>query len=347
MLKLVKESEKELLNYAQKGMGYRAKRTVKMLLGKRVTPMDKINWPTGLLAKGLADYYNTHNYSEEAENILNALKNYYNIWISDNHKIYYLDDTLSGMALIDLHQITGEEKYKQAADIMAQYLLRHKTDKVGNLPYRPGQENNYVFVDGIGMICPFLCKYGYTYGDRNVIDLALTQIQNYFAYGMDENTGLPYHGYHYESRTKYGIIGWGRAVGWLMVGIAESLYYLDKLKVDCEPIWQDYNQLLSRVVKYQLKDGLFCWQLEALDGPQDTSATSMILYAIAKTSYEEYEELIIKGCKALMNSTKEGKVYDCLAECQGFSMYPQAYGAYPWSLGPTLSLFTLVEEKGV
>lgn len=42
---------------------------------------------------------------------------------------------------------------------------------------------------------------------------------------------------------------------------------------------------------------------------------------------------------------KEGKLDNALAECQGFSLYPQVYGAYPWSLGPALSLFAVTSEE--
>ena len=312
--------------------------------------MDKINWPTGLLAKSLADYYMENKNSEEARLILNALKKYYDRWISKGHKLYYLDDVYSGMALIDLHQITGEEKYKQAAEKMVQYLFHHETDGSGSLPYRPAQKNGYIFADAIGMVCPFLCKYGYTYGDMNAVNLAVTQLQNFIQFGMDEKTGLPYHGYQYETGLKYGIIGWGRAVGWLMIGMAESLAYMEETRPSYEVIKQAYRRLVDKVEAYQLEGGLYSWQLGAKEGPIDTSATGMILYAIARSLDTKiligiHKSRMIRGRDALWGCVKDGKIYGCLAECQGFCMYPQVYGAYPWSLGPALSLFVLTKEK--
>lgn len=44
--------------------------------------------------------------------------------------------------------------------------------------------------------------------------------------GMDELSGFPYHGFNSDTGMKYGIIGWGRAVGWLTSGMSESLAYL-------------------------------------------------------------------------------------------------------------------------
>ncbi len=349
MLEMVKEAERELLNYPQRSLGYRLKRRMKIIMGNKQEPLDKINWPNGLLAKSLVDYYMQNKNSEEAAIITKCLKKYYDRWIKGGCKIYYLDDIYSGMALIDLHQITGEDKYKKAAETMAQYIFHHEMDAEGSLPYRPEQENKYIFADGIGMVCPFLCKYGSIYGDMNAINLAIVQIQNFIERGMDAKTGLPYHGYQLESGMKYGIIGWGRAVGWLMIGMAESLAYLDESMPGYDMIKQSYRRIVDKVEAYQLENGLYSWQLVAKEGPVDTSATAMILYAIARTLETKvligiHKSRMQRGREALKGMIKEGKLYDALAECQGFSMYPQIYGAYPWSLGPALSLFAMEDE---
>ena len=55
MLTMVKEAESELLNYPKRNAGFYLKRTVKLLTGRGAAPIDKINWPNGLLAKSIAD----------------------------------------------------------------------------------------------------------------------------------------------------------------------------------------------------------------------------------------------------------------------------------------------------
>lgn len=349
MLEMIKEAEEELLHYPKRSAGYLLKRGIKKILGQKVEPLDKINWPNGLLAKALMDYYMQNKNSEEAREIMECLKEYYDRWIRSGHKLYYVDDIFSGITLIDLHQITGEEKYQKAAENMLQYLFHHDRDEAGSFPYRPAQGNGYVFADMIGMVCPFLCKYGRVYGDAAALNLAITQMKNFAAYGMDEKTGLPYHGYQYESGVKYGIIGWGRAVGWLMIGMSESLKYIEETRPSYEMIKQTYRRLVDKVEAYQLEGGLYSWQLGAKEGPVDTSGTAMILYSIADALENKiligiHKSRMVRGQDALWNSVKEGKVPGCLAECQGFCMYPQVYGAYPWSLGPAISLF--VTAKG-
>lgn len=350
MLEMVKNAEMDLLNYPKRRMGDYLKRTAKMVMGKPVEPIDRINWPNGMLAKGLADYYQENKNSDEARIIIECLKKYYDRWIRSGHKLFYVDDIVSGMALIDLHQITGDEKYKKAAENMMEFLEHHDRDEAGSFLYRPKQENGYIFVDMVGMVCPFLSKYGSTYGDGNAVNLAVTQIQNFIEYGMDQKTGLPYHGYQYESGVKYGIIGWGRAVGWLMLGMSGTLAYLNERYSGYEVIKQTYRRLVDKVEAYQLEGGLYSWQLEAKDGPVDTSATGMILFSIAQSLENKvligiHKSRMVRGRDALLGSVKDGKIYGALAECHGFSMYPQVYGAYPWSLGPALSLLAMIGEE--
>ena len=130
-----------------------------------------------------------------------------------------------------------------------------------------------------------------------------------------------------------------------------------------------YKAMLTpteNVCKYLREDGYFSWQLSAIEGPKDTSATAMIGYAIkkgilvlengqkelfcAEKEEQDKKESIQLFCSdgqdnesakiineiksALVNSARNGKIYDCSGECEGFSQYPQVYGAYPWSLGP-------------
>lgn len=350
MLELVKEAEYELLHYPKGKIKHFVKRVLSTFLTGRVEFKDRINWPTGLLAKGLMDYYMKNKNSEEARIIIGHLKKYYDRWIRQGCKISCLDDAFSGMALIDLHQVTGEEKYKAAAQKILNFLYQHETDRTGSLFYRPRQNNGYIFADGIGMVCPFLCKYGRTYGEIGAINLAVTQMVNFLEYGMDPKTGLPYHGYVYEDGIKYGIIGWGRAVGWLMVGMAESLAYLDESNNGYDIIKQGYRRMVDKVEAYQLENGLYCWQLETKEGPTDTSATGMILYAIAlsletKILIGIHKSRMLRGREALLKAVEKGKVPGALAECKGFSEYPQIYGSYPWSVGPALSLFSLTQEE--
>lgn len=347
---MVFEALYELQHYPKRKAGWYLKRVIKLLIGRNAEPLDKINWPTGLLANALIAYYKNNLNTEESLVIMRALKSYFDKWVNGKRRLYYMDDILCGMALIELQQITGEERYKQALEDMVKYLYNHETDAEGSLPYRPMQKNGHIYADGIGMICPFLCKYGSTYDDPNATNLAIKQIQNFVKHGIDDRSGLPYHGYEYTSGVKYGIIGWGRAVGWLMMGMVDSLVYIEKETAAYDTIKQAFRHIVDKVEAYQLEGGMYAWQLSAREGPADTSATAMILYAIAQGLEHGiligiHRSRMLRGREALMGAAKDGKLDNCLAECGGFGIYPQQYGAYPWSLGPALSMFVITSAS--
>ena len=69
--------------------------------------------------------------------------------------------------------------------------------------------------------------------------------------GMDERSGFPYHGFNSDTGMKYGIIGWGRAVGWLTSGMSESLAYLPEKTPQFSFIREHFKGLAEETVKYQ------------------------------------------------------------------------------------------------
>ena len=108
--------------------------------------------------------------------------------------------------------------------------------------------------------------------------------------------------------------------------------------------WRIKQRLISLPV-----DGI-PGQLPAKEGPVDTSATAMILYAISRSLNTKvligiHKSRMLRGLEALQSIVTDGEVPNALAECQGFGMYPQVYGGYPWSLGPALSLFVMNEDQ--
>ena len=231
------------------------------------------------------------------------------------------------------------------------------------------------------------------------MELGLQQMRNMMAFGMDAKTGLPYHGFRYADGIKHGIIGWGRAVGWLFIGMGRSLACLGSMKkkreeskagelkegqefCECcrrayEELERAFWQLFRAIEPYQKKNGSFGWQLEALEGPEDSSATAMIAYGTvlvlrgqqgmgkaesAKEGQNQIEEVETAGkcpdqmreaarklaeraAEYLVSCERGGKIYNCSAECMGFSEYPQQYSAYPWSLGPGLGVLRWYGEE--
>ena len=276
----------------------------KCLLGKQIAPEDRIFWPTGIIADAL--WRSRNDAAPTLQNKIDeSLYAYFERWVKKGSPVFYLDDLLSGETFLGIYEEYIDNKlsngiinkkneavYKNAIDKLAEYVLTYPTDEIGSLPYRPSQGTGHIYVDSIGLACPFLYEYGRFNKKSEYMELAIKQIANFLAYGIDVATGLPYHGFDVATGT----------------------------------------------------NGYFSWQLQALEGPADTSATAMICLSLSEgikrqfLKGKNYGKILDLGIRAIRKSIKNGRVYDCSGECEGFSQYPQRYGDYPWALAPTLQI---------
>lgn len=325
-----------------------------------VAPHDMICWPKGCLALGLVKCGQTE-----------AVWEHFMKWIKIKSPVYTVDDMLMGQAFLDMPEAWKNREelgryvdlyhYEQSLHKMMGFLYAHEKDENGCLPYRPLHKTYHNYADAIGMICPFACGYAVKYQDTEAAKLANKQIRNFFQYGIDENTGLPYHIYKYLGEDKseqLGLIGWGRGFGWIAYGLAKSLEYLEKDKLHFSKIYEEMLEELKMLVRlanrFVNEEGLFSASLTDKDAPIDTSASAMILHAYQymvglyaendemdeddKTFYLEVKECYEKGVEALEKYCVDGKVLQAQSECIAVGVYGEKYDSYPWSVGMTLSL---------
>ena len=138
------------------------------------------------------------------------------------------------------------------------------------------------------------------------------------------------------------------------MGLSGSLEHLPDDTKDAAFLRERFQALAKTAAKYQRKDGSFAWLLPAQEGPADSSATAMIACALLQgikggeleVEQAKLEECVLHAGLFLLTCMRDGRVERCSGECEGFAQYPQRYGSYPWSVGPTLKLFGML-EKGV
>ena len=334
---LLAQTRRELFSYPKTTKKEDLKHIVKKAIRPAATPgRDPFFWQHAMLTQAL----------EAAEDV-ETLKKYYESWLNKGLPVFHIDGVMNGYSLLYFYEQRQDPNMLAAGEALFQYLLRYKEQNGGTIPYRK-HHPTHVYVDGVGMMTPFLSRYGKMAEKEEAAKLAIEQLRLFLEKGMDEKTGLPYHGYDTVTEEKQGIIGWGRAVGWLLLGLADSLEFLppdtDKMRLT-----EAFQKLIEAVLPYQREDGYFSWQLQALEGPKDTSATAMIAYAVQQgvsigALLEDYEKELAMMEQAILTSVRDGRIYDCSGECEGYSQYPQVYGAYPWSLGPGLR-FLLLRQK--
>lgn len=372
--KMAREAVRELDRMAHPGQKEKAKRFVKKLLGRSTAHEDLIFWPAGLLLLGLVEAGHTG----EAEH-------YLDLWFDRGMPVQNPDDALAGAVMILLWEQTGRTRYQEAAEKIRNYLASCRRDSEGAVVYGQKSRNSWIYADGAGQTAMFWAalsrveknsrgesvgspesdagagaeKKEAAGGEENQEE-ALRQLALFWKNGLDERTGLPYHGYDAETGLKYGIIGWGRAVGWLLFGLS----FLRTGEDREEAAFREAAARLCRSTCERIRrDGLFSWQLDCLDGPCDTSASGMIYYSLLRMdlagekSREENRENFTgstpfltkkqydKAAETLFSMVDDtGKIGGSSAECIDFAQYRQQYGSNPWGQGASLAFLALYEK---
>ena len=337
---------------------------------------ERYSWPQALLAMGLLQAYE----QTKDKTALNSVFSYLRRWKNSGYPISHVDHVMNGSVALWTEALLTKEKREDAeslealwicregADICAGWIKAAKKTADGILAYR-SQHPDWLFADTLGMLCPFACRYGVQKQDKELLNLGLRQLELFFQKGMDEKTGLPYHGYDEKTGMKYGIIGWGRACGWMLLGLSQSILWLleqsagaeqaDKQQSEQSAAQRSFQsaaregrnrllllqeKLLSSIFAWQRADGGFSWQLQAQEGHRDTSAEGMIGYGAflaAETAAvqrsEQWSPALSRLAAIMQTSIQKGYVTDCSGECKGFAEYPQVYGTYPWGSGSALA----------
>jgi unsaturated rhamnogalacturonyl hydrolase len=145
----------------------------------------------------------------------------------------------SGAGMAFLARITGEEKYRKAADkVFADYLKVQRTENGGITHKSHFQE---LWDDTIYMVGVFLQQMFLLTGEEKYMDELLLQIRAHHEKLSDPATGLWYHGWDGDDKNRCNWCGqtgwsknpekrsnefWGRGNGWVVVTLSNTLKVL-------------------------------------------------------------------------------------------------------------------------
>lgn len=352
---IIDEAIAELGGIMDVSPGQRAKDLVKNALGRSVRTRDPMFWPAGMLMLGLSEAGRraaSEGSDDMTAKIDRAVLDHMRLWKEKyGRKISYIDDALAGVAFVRLHERTEDEKLRselrEAADKIYKYLQEAARDPEGTIVYNADRSLSNVFADGIGQTAMFLSAYARAFGVTDAEKLARVQLANFMKHGMDDRSGLPYHGYALAKDgtcEKRGVLSWGRAAGWLIMGLSEYVKVSDETQAEENAGIIDWYRGLSKaLLTYQKSEGGYGWQVQAVDGHTDTSATGMIVYGLLNGGGAAAGE-VEASLKALLNSTEGGKVVSALSSCDDFGVHYQTYGNYPWGQGAALAAISLGAE---
>jgi unsaturated rhamnogalacturonyl hydrolase len=202
-------------------------------------------------------------------------------------------DSLNPMkTVLALWQLTGEERYKLAAQkLAAQLELQPRTFDGGF--WHKQRYTNQMWLDGIYMADPFHAECGKLFGDAAAFDDVAKQIRLMDAHTYDAKTGLNYHGWDAAKIQPWAnpVTGcssnfWGRAEGWYAMALVDVLDYFPTNHPARGEIIATLQKLSVGVVKFQdAKTGLW-WQVldqgDRSGNYLEATASAMFVYALAK-----------------------------------------------------------------
>ena len=211
---------------------------------------------------------------------------------------YSLDNILPGRVVLLLYNVTGQEKYRRAAELLrAQLKTQPRTSEGGFWHKKIYPEQ--MWLDGLYMGEPFYAEYAATFHEDADFDDIAKQFTLMELHARDAKTGLLYHGWDEsrqqrwaDSATGHSPNFWGRALGWYAMALVDTLDYFPKAQPKRESLIAILRRLAVAIERYQEpKSGLWYQVLDKgheRGNYWESSASCMFVYALAKGVRQGY-----------------------------------------------------------
>jgi unsaturated rhamnogalacturonyl hydrolase len=205
---------------------------------------------------------------------------------------YNIDNVQPGRVLLLLYRVTGQEKYRKAADSLREQLKAHPRTSEGGFWHKKVYPSQ-MWLDGLYMGEPFYAEYAETFGEREAFDDVAKQFILMETHSRDPKTGLLYHGWDESKEQKWAdkTTGrspnfWGRAMGWYAMALVDVLEHFPKDHPRRAELLAILNRLAVAIEKYQERqDGLWFQVLDKggwKGNYVEASASAMFVYSLAK-----------------------------------------------------------------
>ncbi|UJF34898.1 glycoside hydrolase family 88/105 protein [Paenibacillus hexagrammi] len=176
-----------------------------------------------------------------------------------------------------------------------------------------------LWCDDLYMSVPFLCRYSAFAQDDAYLNDAVRQILLYKEYLYMPEQQIMSHVYDFKSN-RPTLVPWGRGNGWVLFSLAELLDALPAKHEQREQLLIFYRQLCEGYLRLQGSGGLWHQVLTDPESYEETSCTSMFLYAFAKgiqngwlpeKEAPAYVQAVLKGWTGLTKTSidKFGNIY--------------------------------------
>lgn len=211
---------------------------------------------------------------------------------------YNLDQINPGKLLFPLYQRTGDQRYIKALQLLRSQLKNQPRTPSGGFWHKLIYPNQ-MWLDGLYMTAPFYAEYAATFAEPAIIEDLIHQFVLIEQHTRDPQTGLLYHGWDESKSQPWANPGtgcspsfWGRAIGWYVMAIVDTLDFLPASGAHCEALVNILNRLAAALLRFQDPDSGLWYQVvdqaERAGNYRESSASAMLAYGLAKAVRKGY-----------------------------------------------------------
>jgi unsaturated rhamnogalacturonyl hydrolase len=205
---------------------------------------------------------------------------------------YSLDEVQSGVAVLDLYDITGEARYRRAARILRNQLETHPRNMEGGFWHKYFLPNQ-MWLDGLYMAEPFYANYAARFNEPADFDDIAKQFILVGAHTYDPRTSLFYHGWDESKKQAWAdpVTGaspefWSRAIGWYAMALVDVLGTMPADHPSRPALIDLFRKVASGILSYQDPKAGVWWQVTDKGGRAgnylESTASCMFVYALAR-----------------------------------------------------------------
>jgi unsaturated rhamnogalacturonyl hydrolase len=211
---------------------------------------------------------------------------------------YNIDMINSGKILFPLYRETGDEKYKNALDLLRGQMRTHPRTSEGGF-WHKNIYPHQMWLDGIYMASPFLTEYAATFNEPELFDDVARQITLIAQKTYDPQTGLYYHGWD-ESReqawanpeTGLSPHFWSRSIGWYSMALVDVLDYFPENHPQRPAILDILTRLATALEKFRDPQTGMWYQVTDKLGEEgnylESTGSIMFIYLWIKGAQKRY-----------------------------------------------------------
>jgi rhamnogalacturonyl hydrolase YesR len=224
-------------------------------------------------------------------------------------------------------------------------LARGGPDGRGGVKMRPLPDT--LWLDDMFMGVPTIAWLGKATGDRKYYDDAARQVLQFSKRMFNPRLGIYMHGY-VEGLRDHPEMHWARANGWAVMSMVEVLEVLPKDHKDYKAVLEQLRAHIKGLASYQTKDGFWHQLIDRPDTYEETSATAIYTYAIARAVNRGYVDAQAYGpmanlaWNAVASKVQPNGQIEGICVGTGMAFDPAFYAYRPTSVkaahgyGPTL-----------